>query len=229
MAIENFRQLAAYNHWANLRLYGAALELPEEAYRRSDRRVLRQPAWHAQSSAADGPDLAEAIDRQRRASGSPRRDPARRPPRSAARPDRGGCAAERCGRRLYRRRSHQTGRLSDEVGQSRTTSRCRISCCILFNHQTHHRGQAHACCLDPDRQRAAVARPVGVSARRARAEIWGEAHSRGAYSPDGITARNSTPCRRIVGAMPKWLPPNTLMRRSNSSLGMSSGISQIVR
>ena len=34
MAIENFRQLAAYNGWANLRLYGAALELPEEAYRR---------------------------------------------------------------------------------------------------------------------------------------------------------------------------------------------------
>ena len=34
MAIENFRQLAAYNGWANLRLYGAALELAEEAYRR---------------------------------------------------------------------------------------------------------------------------------------------------------------------------------------------------
>jgi len=32
MGTENFRQLAAYNHWANLRLYGAALELPEEAY-----------------------------------------------------------------------------------------------------------------------------------------------------------------------------------------------------
>ena len=33
MAIENFRQLAAYNHWANMRLYGAALELPDDAYR----------------------------------------------------------------------------------------------------------------------------------------------------------------------------------------------------
>src|SRR5665213_2877628 len=33
MAIESFRQLAAYNHWANLRLYGAALELPDEHYR----------------------------------------------------------------------------------------------------------------------------------------------------------------------------------------------------
>ena len=34
MAIENFRQLAAYNHWANLQLYGAALQLPEQSYRR---------------------------------------------------------------------------------------------------------------------------------------------------------------------------------------------------
>src|ERR1700742_3461321 len=35
MAIENFRQLADYNHWANLRIYSAALEMPEEQYRRS--------------------------------------------------------------------------------------------------------------------------------------------------------------------------------------------------
>ena len=26
MTVENFRQLARYNHWANLRLYGAALD-----------------------------------------------------------------------------------------------------------------------------------------------------------------------------------------------------------
>ena len=35
MAIENFRQLADYNRWANLRLYGAALDMPEQQYRRS--------------------------------------------------------------------------------------------------------------------------------------------------------------------------------------------------
>src|SRR6202012_859385 len=34
MGSENFRQLADYNHWANLRIYGAALEMPEEQYRR---------------------------------------------------------------------------------------------------------------------------------------------------------------------------------------------------
>src|ERR1700730_11555881 len=34
MSIENFRQLADYNHWANRRLYGAALAMPDEAYRR---------------------------------------------------------------------------------------------------------------------------------------------------------------------------------------------------
>src|SRR5215813_5982884 len=34
MSIENFKQLADYNHWANRRLYAAALELPDERYRR---------------------------------------------------------------------------------------------------------------------------------------------------------------------------------------------------
>jgi uncharacterized damage-inducible protein DinB len=33
MTTANFRQLADYNRWANLRLYGAALEMPDEAYR----------------------------------------------------------------------------------------------------------------------------------------------------------------------------------------------------
>ncbi len=34
MMTGHFRQLAAYNRWANARLYAAALALPEEAYRR---------------------------------------------------------------------------------------------------------------------------------------------------------------------------------------------------
>ena len=34
MSIENFRQLADYNHWANRRIYAAALDMPEEQYRR---------------------------------------------------------------------------------------------------------------------------------------------------------------------------------------------------
>src|SRR5271170_2035947 len=34
MALTNFRQLADYNHWANRRLYGAALAMPDEQYRR---------------------------------------------------------------------------------------------------------------------------------------------------------------------------------------------------
>src|SRR5690349_17982198 len=33
MSIENFRQLADYNHWANKRLYAAALAMPEPQYR----------------------------------------------------------------------------------------------------------------------------------------------------------------------------------------------------
>ena len=35
MSIENFRLLADYNHWANRRIYAAALAMPEEPYRRS--------------------------------------------------------------------------------------------------------------------------------------------------------------------------------------------------
>ena len=35
MSIENFRLLADYNHWANRRIYAAALAMPEEAYRRA--------------------------------------------------------------------------------------------------------------------------------------------------------------------------------------------------
>src|ERR1700686_2429976 len=34
MLTGHFNQLAAYNRWANARLYAAALALPEEAYRR---------------------------------------------------------------------------------------------------------------------------------------------------------------------------------------------------
>jgi uncharacterized damage-inducible protein DinB len=30
LSIENFRQLADYNHWANRRLYAVALALPDE-------------------------------------------------------------------------------------------------------------------------------------------------------------------------------------------------------
>ena len=34
MSIDNFRQLADYNHWANRRIYAAALAMPDEQYRR---------------------------------------------------------------------------------------------------------------------------------------------------------------------------------------------------
>src|SRR3954451_23939324 len=34
MHTDHVRQFAAYNHWANRRLYAAALAMPDEAYRR---------------------------------------------------------------------------------------------------------------------------------------------------------------------------------------------------
>lgn len=38
----------------------------------------------------------------------------------------------------------------------------------------------------------------------------------------GSTARNSMPCRLIVGHIPKWLPPNTLTRTISARKGRSN-------
>jgi len=145
MATENFRQLAAYNHWANLRLYGAALELPEEAYRRStgvffgslhgtlNHLLLTDRIWLKRlTGTGEHPDRLDAILHDDR-------------------------------RDLLRARMAEDARLNEVVGsytdadlvQSiayQTTSgkaynQPRQDILLhLFNHQTHHRGQAHACC-----------------------------------------------------------------------------------
>jgi uncharacterized damage-inducible protein DinB len=145
MGIENFRQLAAYNHWANLRLYGAALELPEEAYRRStgvffgslhgtlNHLLLTDRIWLKRlTGTGEHPDRLDAILHDDR-------------------------------RDLLRARMAEDSRLSEVVegytGANliepvayQTTSgkayRQPLQDILLhlFNHQTHHRGQAHACC-----------------------------------------------------------------------------------
>ena len=145
MAIENFRQLADYNHWANLRIYGAALEMPEEQYRRPtgvffgslhgtlNHLLLTDRIWLKRlTGAGEHPDRLDAIlldDREE----------------------------------LLRARIAEDARLKDVVGSYseadmtravsyRTTSGIPYSQKLqsillhLFNHQTHHRGQAHACC-----------------------------------------------------------------------------------
>ena len=144
MAIENFRQLAAYNRWANLRLYGAALELPEDAYRlptgvffRSlhgtlNHLLLTDRIWLKRlTGSGDHPDRLDAILHDDR-------------------------------RELLRARIAEDSRLKGVVDgyaeadltqpvTYHTTSGKAYSQPLqdillhLFNHQTHHRGQAHAC------------------------------------------------------------------------------------
>ena len=145
MAIENFRQLAAYNHWANMRIYEAALQMPEEQYRRAtgvffgslhgtlNHLLLTDRIWLRRlTGTGEHPDRLDAILHDDR-------------------------------RELLRARLAEDTRLSNFVaGRSeadlttpveyRTTSGKPYSQPLqdillhLFNHQTHHRGHAHACC-----------------------------------------------------------------------------------
>jgi uncharacterized damage-inducible protein DinB len=144
MAIENFRQLAAYNHWANMRLYGAALELPDEHYRQStgvffrslhgtlNHLLLTDRIWLKRlDGTGEHPDRLDAILFEDR-------------------------------HELLRARIAEDARLSDFIAsrseadltqpvEYKTTSGKPYSQNLqdillhLFNHETHHRGQAHAC------------------------------------------------------------------------------------
>jgi uncharacterized damage-inducible protein DinB len=145
MAIENFRQLVDYNHWANLRLYGAALEMPEEQYRRPagvffgslhgtlNHLLLTDRIWLKRlTGIGEPPNRLDAILYDDR-------------------------------KELLHARIAEDARLQDVVGSYgeadmtkavsyQTTSGKPYSQKLqdillhLFNHQTHHRGQAHACC-----------------------------------------------------------------------------------
>jgi uncharacterized damage-inducible protein DinB len=145
MTVGNFRQLARYNHWANLRLYGAALDMPEEQYRRPtgvffgslhgtlNHLLLTDRIWLKRlTGQGEHPDRLNAILYDNRQD-------------------------------LVRARMAEDARLSDVVAgytdadlanavAYRTTSGKPYSQPLqdillhLFNHQTHHRGQAHACC-----------------------------------------------------------------------------------
>jgi uncharacterized damage-inducible protein DinB len=145
MTVENFRQLARYNHWANLRLYGAALDMPEEQYRRRtgvffgslhgtlNHLLLTDRIWLKRlTGQGEHPDGLNAILYEDRHD-------------------------------LLRARMAEDARLNDVVAgytdadlanavSYRTTSGKPYSQPLqdillhLFNHQTHHRGQAHACC-----------------------------------------------------------------------------------
>lgn len=143
--IASFRHLAAYNRWANARLYEAALRMPEEAYRRPigvffgslhgtlNHLLVADRIWLKRITGdGEAPARLDAIlhtDRQA----------------------------------LARARMAEDARIVDTVegcddarlaGQLRYATTAGVAqeqplADILrhvFNHHTHHRGQAHACC-----------------------------------------------------------------------------------
>ncbi|MGH6777753.1 MAG: DinB family protein [Bradyrhizobium sp.] len=145
MSIENFRQLADYNHWANRRLYAAALQMSEEQYRRQtgvffgslhgtlNHLLLTDRIWLKRlTGEGEHPDRLDAIlfaDRSELARARMAED---------ARLARliGGYAAADLGNTL----SYRT-----IAGRPQAQPLVEILL-HLFNHQTHHRGHAHACC-----------------------------------------------------------------------------------
>ena len=142
--IEHFRQLAAYNRWANARLYAAALDLSEQAYRLHigvffgslygtlNHLLLTDRLWLKRlTGEGEHPNELNAIIYESRAD-------------------------------LTRARIAEDNRLIalvkkyDDAALAalhsyKTTSGMPHSQVLsdilmhLFNHQTHHRGQAHGC------------------------------------------------------------------------------------
>jgi len=141
---EHFPQLAAYNAWANARLYQAALELDEERYRRPlgvffsslhgtlNHLLLTDRIWLRRlTGEGEHPDRLDAILYE----------------------DRRGLAAARAAEdaRIVRLTDGYADAAYRRPVAYRTTSGAaheqplREILAHLFNHQTHHRGQAHAC------------------------------------------------------------------------------------
>ncbi len=145
MTIEIFRQLADYNRWANLRIYDAALAIPEPQYRKPvgvffgslhgtlNHLLLTDRVWLKRlTGSGEHPERLDAILHDNR-------------------------------RDLLRSRIAEDARLIDlvqsysEAGLQEViayrnmagkphSQPLREILLHLFNHQTHHRGHAHACC-----------------------------------------------------------------------------------
>lgn len=141
---EHFHQFAAYNAWANARLYGAALSLDEELYRRPigvffsslhgtlNHLLLTDRIWLKRlTGEGEHPNRLDAIlhdDRLELASARAAED-----------------------RRIIRVVEDFEEEAYGGLVAYRTTSGAaheqplRDILAHVFNHQTHHRGQAHAC------------------------------------------------------------------------------------
>jgi len=145
MSTDHFRQFADYNHWANRRLYAAALALPDETYRcptgvffgslhgTLNHLLLTDRIWLKRvTGEGEHPSQLNAILYDERGA-------------------------------LARARMAEDARLIDVIKRyseddlrgivsyqtmSGVPFRQELGQILLhlFNHQTHHRGQAHACC-----------------------------------------------------------------------------------
>src|SRR5258707_7822398 len=168
MTINQFRQLAAYNRWANSRLYAAALDLSDQAYRLHigvffgslhgtlNHLLLTDRLWLKRlTGEADYPNRLDAILYEDRAELTRAR--IAEDNRLIAVVDKYDDAA------LANLHSYKT---TSGMPQSQVLSDILLH---LFNHQTHHRGQAHACLSILTRQRTALTRLAGFSAGSHRA------------------------------------------------------------
>lgn len=144
MTVRHFRQLAAYNRWANARLYTAALMLSEDDYRRGtgvffgslhgtlNHLLLTDRIWLKRlTGEGEHPNKLDAILYE----------------------DRAALAKARCAEdarlisvvdgydetALESRHEYKT---SSGTPQEQVISDILSH---LFNHQTHHRGHSHAC------------------------------------------------------------------------------------
>jgi uncharacterized damage-inducible protein DinB len=142
---DHFRTFARYNRWANARLFAAVVALGEEEYRadrgvffRSMRGTLNHllvadRLWLARITGEAGPGLPTRLD-------------------AILHDDRDALAAARA------REDERIVAVVDGLDEGRLAARLRYRTTLgceheqplaevlahLFNHQTHHRGQAHA-------------------------------------------------------------------------------------
>jgi uncharacterized damage-inducible protein DinB len=142
--IDLFRELAAYNQWANARLYAAALALPDQDYRRRtgvffgslhatlNHLLVTDRIWLARMTGIGEPPARVDLilfDNRNELAQARRAEDARL----------SGAVA-----------GYDDAKLAATVRYATTsgTPREQVLSAILlhlFNHQTHHRGQANAC------------------------------------------------------------------------------------
>ena len=142
--ISRYRMFAGYNAWCNERLYAAAAKLSDADYRADRGAFFKSVHGTLNHLAGRRPHLDAALHRQRRGAEEPRCHPLRR------------------FRELARGAPHEDARISryiERLSDDDLAGTIRFRTFInpadieqvlspaldhFFNHQTHHRGQAHA-------------------------------------------------------------------------------------